>query len=175
MPTYHNMADIAATLMGGDAPKPIIGRKVVSLNTNTKYAVDKSRPIFLNKKTRKKMRPVLKLDRNGKVKYRTAINLVDAIPATQKAAVRARRAARKRPTKATKSKATKSKATKAKATKSKATKSKTKKAVKEIVAAKRPNPFARFLSLDQNNPAVRTLKNTFMAMENRRLSLTKKK
>ena len=101
--------------------------------------------------------------------------LVDAIPATQKAAVRARRAARKRPTKATKSKATKSKATKAKATKSKATKSKTKKAVKEIVAAKRPNPFARFLSLDQNNPAVRTLKNTFMAMENRRLSLTKKK
>lgn len=169
------MADIAATLMGGDAPKPIIGRKVVSLNTNTKYAVDKSRPIFLNKKTRKKMRPVLKLDRNGKVKYRTAINLVDAIPATQKAAVRARRAARKRPTKATKSKATKSKATKAKATKSKATKSKTKKAVKEIVAAKRPNPFARFLSLDQNNPAVRTLKNTFMAMENRRLSLTKKK
>lgn len=171
------MADIAATLMGGDAPKPIIGRKVVSLNTNTKYAVDKSRPIFLNKKTRKKMRPVLKLDRNGKVKYRTAINLVDAIPATQKAAVRARRAARKRPTKATKSKATKSKATRAKATKSKATraKSKTKKAVKEIVAAKRPNPFARFLSLDQNNPAVRTLKNTFMAMENRRLSLTKKK
>ena len=184
MPTYHNnMANIAATLMGGDAPKPIVGRKVVSLNTNNKYAIDKSRPIFLNKKTRKKMRPVLKLDRNGKVKYRTAINLVDAIPATQKAAVRARRAARKRPstkktkkTKSKKTKKTKSKKTKSKKTKSKKTKkTKTKKTTKEIITTKRPNPFARFLSLDQNNPAVRTLKNTFNAMENRRLSLTKKK
>ena len=189
-----------ASLLGGDAPKPVIGRKVVSLNTNNKYAVDRSRPIFLNKKTRKKMRPVVKLDRNGNVKYRTAINVVDAIPATQKAALRARRAARKRGTKrsspktkrSTKRSSTKrsstKRSTKAKAkTKTKRSSTKTKAKTKrsspktsktsktsKAATSKTSNPFARFLTLDKNNPAIQTLKNTFDAMESRRLAIVKR-
>ena len=159
-----------ASLLGGDAPKPVIGRKVVSLNTNNKYAVDRSRPIFLNKKTRKKMRPVVKLDRNGNVKYRTAINVVDAIPATQKAALRARRAARKRGTKRSSPKTKRS-------TKRSSTKRSTKRSspkTSKAATSKTSNPFARFLTLDKNNPAIQTLKNTFDAMESRRLAIVKR-
>jgi hypothetical protein len=187
-----------AALLGGNAPKPVIGRKVVSLNTNGKYAVDRSRPVFLNKKTRKKMRPVVKLDRNGNVKYRTAINLVDAIPATQKAALRARRAARKRTTKTkTKRSSAKTKRSSAKTkrtTKTKRSSAKTKTSATETskrskrskrkasaaatnkatTQQPRRNPFARFLTLDKNNPAVRTLKNTFDAIESRRVSIVKR-
>ena len=220
-PTSSDELTTLAALLGGNAPKPVIGRKVVSLNTNGKYAVDRSRPVFLNKKTRKKMRPVVKLDRNGNVKYRTAINLVDAIPATQKAALRARRAARKRSSAKTKRSSPKTKRSSAKRSSAKTKRSSAKRSSAKRSSAKtktkrssakrsspktktsatktskrskrskrkasaaatnkattqqpRRNPFARFLTLDKNNPAVRTLKNTFDAMESRRVSIVKRK
>ena len=81
-----------SSLIAGGTP-----RKVVSLNSNYVYQVDKSRKMRRNPKTKKMMRPVKRIDKNtNKTMYKTYVNVVDTIPFTKAATKRARRAARKR-------------------------------------------------------------------------------
>ena len=179
---------------GGGGNRADIGRRVVSLNSNKKYAVDTSRTTRVNKHTHKRMRPVIRLNSSGGIKYRTYINLTGAVPETKAAMVRAERAARKRrrrrgSTRKPKAKAKsrkksksesgrsiaslllpKAKATTRKATTRKAAARKAKATTRKATNAQKaeaaaPSELRNLFRIDKSNPAVRRLKKTLDRME----------
>jgi hypothetical protein len=130
------------------------GRRVVSLNSNVEYVVDNERKMHINKRTKKMMRPVNRIDkRTGRVKYKTYVNVVDTIPLTKAASKRARSAARRRKTRA-------------KATTKKATTKKAKKGEPMVDSVRN-----YYVKLNPSNAGVARMKRVFGALETRRKGL----